>query len=73
MNTRKYMPVGEIAAVLVLSCVLSVPDLRGIFVFKAESMEEANGSTNTDPAVQAGRLRIELYEWKLPAETFQAK
>ena len=42
-------------------------DLRGIFVFKTATMEEANELTNTDPAVQAGRLRIELYEWKLPA------
>jgi uncharacterized protein YciI len=48
-------------------------DLRGIFVFKTATMEEANELTNTDPAVQAGRLRIELYEWKLPAEAFQAK
>jgi uncharacterized protein YciI len=41
-------------------------DLRGIFVFKTASVEEANQLTNTDPAVQAGRLRIELHEWKLP-------
>jgi len=47
-------------------------DYRGIFVFKTASMEEANELTNTDPAVQAGRLRIELHEWTLPAETFQA-
>ena len=45
-------------------------DLRGIFVFKTSSMEEANELTNTDPAVQAGRLRIELYEWKVPAQAF---
>lgn len=48
-------------------------DYRGIFVFKTATMEEANELTNTDPAVQAGRLRIELHEWKLPKEAFQAK
>jgi uncharacterized protein YciI len=48
-------------------------DLRGIFIFKTATMKEANELTNTDPAVQAGRLRIELYEWKLPAEAFQAQ
>lgn len=48
-------------------------DLRGIFVFKTSTRDEANELTNTDPAVQAGRLRIELYEWQLPAEAFQAK
>ncbi len=46
-------------------------DYRGIFVFKTATLEEANELTNTDPAVQAGRLRIELYEWKLPKEAFQ--
>ena len=46
-------------------------DFRGIFVFKTATVEEANELTNTDPAVQAGRLRIELYEWKLPAEALQ--
>ena len=45
-------------------------DLRGIFVFKTASVEEANELTNTDPAVQAERLRIELYSWTLPAEAF---
>jgi uncharacterized protein YciI len=48
-------------------------DLRGIFVFKTATLEEANELTNTDPAVQAGRLRIELYEWRLPAEAFSVK
>lgn len=45
-------------------------DLRGIFIFKTVTIEEANELTNTDPAVQAGRLRIELYEWKLPKMAF---
>jgi uncharacterized protein YciI len=45
-------------------------DLRGIFVFRTENMEEALQLTNTDPAVQAGRLAIRLYAWKLPSEAF---
>jgi uncharacterized protein YciI len=45
-------------------------DLRGIFVFKTATAEEANELTNTDPAVQAGRLRIELHPWELPAGLF---
>ncbi len=47
-------------------------DYRGIFVFKTATAAEANELTNTDPAVQAGRLRIELHAWKLPKEAFQA-
>lgn len=38
-------------------------DLRGIFVFKAASLEEAQALVATDPAVQAGRLRVELHPW----------
>jgi uncharacterized protein YciI len=38
-------------------------DLRGIFVFKVGSMEEAQALVATDPAVQAGRLRVELHPW----------
>ncbi len=40
--------------------------LRGIFVFKVASMDEARALTETDPAVQAGRLAIELHPWMVP-------
>lgn len=42
-------------------------DRRGIFIFKVESLEEAEQLTNTDPAVIAGRLKIELHRWAVPA------
>jgi uncharacterized protein YciI len=48
-------------------------DLRGIFVFKTATLEQANELTNTDPAVQAGRLKISLYPWQVPAESFRKK
>lgn len=37
--------------------------MRGIFVFDVDSKEEAEKLTNTDPAVIAGVLRMELKEW----------
>lgn len=40
--------------------------LRGIFVFKVASIDEARALTETDPAVQAGRLAIELHPWLVP-------
>jgi uncharacterized protein YciI len=40
--------------------------LRGIFVFKVASLEEARVLTETDPAVQAGRLAIDLHPWIVP-------
>jgi len=40
--------------------------LRGIFVFRAASLDEAKALTATDPAVQAGRLAMELHTWMVP-------
>ena len=38
-------------------------DLRGLYVFRAASAEEAKALVESDPAVQAGRLRFELHPW----------
>lgn len=37
--------------------------MRGIFIFGVETKEEAEELTNTDPAVKAGVLKMELREW----------
>ena len=41
-------------------------NLRGIFVFRVSSLEEARSLTLTDPAVQAGRLALDLHPWLVP-------
>ena len=41
-------------------------NLRGIFVFRVNSLEEARTLTLTDPAVQAGRLALDLHPWLVP-------
>ena len=38
-------------------------DLRGIYVFDVQSIAEAEALTNTDPAIQAGSLKMDLHEW----------
>ena len=38
-------------------------DLRGLYVFRVASAEEARALVESDPAVKAGRLRFELHPW----------
>jgi len=38
-------------------------DLRGIYIFNVPTVEEARKLTETDPAVKAGRLTLELHPW----------
>ncbi len=36
---------------------------RGIFIYKCASLEEAQALAATDPAVQVGRLKVEIHPW----------
>lgn len=38
-------------------------DVKGIYVFAVETLEEAEELTNSDPAIKAGRLVMELHPW----------
>jgi uncharacterized protein YciI len=38
-------------------------DLRGIFIFRGASLDEAKQLSAEDPAIKVGRLKIELFEW----------
>ena len=38
-------------------------DLRGIYIFNVETIEEAEELTNSDPAIQEGSLIMELVPW----------
>jgi uncharacterized protein YciI len=40
--------------------------LRGIFVFRVNSIEEARALAATDPAVKAGRLALQIHPWMVP-------
>lgn len=38
-------------------------ELRGIYLFDVQTIEEAKKLTETDPAIQKGSLVMELHEW----------
>ena len=38
-------------------------EIRGIYIFNVETIEEARELTQTDPAIQAGSLVMELHPW----------
>jgi uncharacterized protein YciI len=40
--------------------------LRGIFVFRVASLQEAQDLSATDPMIKIDRLRIELHPWQVP-------
>ncbi|OFX88830.1 MAG: hypothetical protein A2W99_05015 [Bacteroidetes bacterium GWF2_33_16] len=40
-----------------------IDDVRGIYIFDVETIEEAKKLTETDPAIQAGSLVMELKPW----------
>jgi uncharacterized protein YciI len=43
--------------------------LRGVLVFRTSDLKRARALVEADPAVQAGRLALELYRWNVPAGT----
>ena len=38
-------------------------DIRGIYIFNVATVEEARKLTESDPAIKAGRLVMELHPW----------
>ncbi len=38
-------------------------DLRGLFFFNVKTLDEARALADGDPAVKAGRLRVDLLPW----------
>ncbi len=57
---------AELGKLVLAGPYFSGGDRAGVFIFKVDSIEEAESLTNTDPAVIAGRLKIELHHWLVP-------
>lgn len=59
-NIRKMAEAGKL---IVAGPMGDNGDLRGIFIFDAKSPEEVRDMINQDPAIQSGRLVVELHPW----------
>jgi uncharacterized protein len=59
-NIRKMAASGKL---IVAGPFADNTDLRGLFLFKVDSMEEAKALCDQDPAIQAKRLVAEIHPW----------
>jgi uncharacterized protein YciI len=56
---------GETGKLVIAGPLENAGQLRGIYVFKLNSLQEAKSWSETDPAVKAGRFAIEIHPWLL--------
>jgi uncharacterized protein YciI len=59
-NIGKLAEEGKLA---IAGPFLDNGELRGIYIFNVETIEEAKKLTETDPAIKAGSLVMELHPW----------
>jgi uncharacterized protein YciI len=59
-NIQRMADAGKL---LVAGPFLDDMPLRGIYIFNVETLEEAKALTETDPAIKAGSLVMELHPW----------
>jgi uncharacterized protein YciI len=59
-NIRKMAETGKL---LLAGPFGDDTDLRGMFLFRVNSLDEARNMVAADPAVQAGRFVLELHPW----------
>lgn len=59
-NIKRLAEDGKLA---IAGPFLDNGELRGIYIFNVETIEEAKKLTETDPAIKAGSLIMELHPW----------
>jgi uncharacterized protein len=54
---------AEMGKLILAGPFMGNDELRGIYIFDVQTLEEAKALTETDPAIQAGVLKMDLKEW----------
>jgi uncharacterized protein YciI len=62
-HMANILKMAETGKLLVAGPFTDDGDLRGLFVFRTGTLEEAKAMAELDPAVKAGRLRLEWHPW----------
>ena len=62
-HLQNIMRMAEEGTLVLAGPFLDQGEVRGIYIFNVATVEEAEELTRTDPAIQAGRLVMELHPW----------
>jgi len=62
-HLRNIMRLAEEGSLILAGPFSDNGEIRGIYIFNVKTIEEAKKLTETDPAVQAGVLEMELHLW----------
>jgi uncharacterized protein YciI len=54
---------AEMGKLILAGPFMGNDELRGIYIFDVQTLEEAKALTETDPAIKAGVLKMNLKEW----------
>jgi uncharacterized protein YciI len=62
-HLKNISRLADMGKLIVAGPFLDEQAVEGIFIFNVSSLEEAKKLTDTDPAIQAGTLEMELRPW----------
>lgn len=62
-HLKNIVRMAEEGKLVLAGPFFSTGEIRGIYIFDVQSLEEAEKLTNSDPAIRAGSLEMELKEW----------
>ena len=62
-HLQNILRMAEEGTLVLAGPFLDQGEVRGIYIFNVSTVAEAEALTNTDPAIQAGRLVMELHPW----------
>jgi len=62
-HMKNIMRLAEEGSLILAGPFSDNGEIRGIYIFNVKTIEEAQKLTETDPAIQAGVLEMELHPW----------